>query len=177
MIFLGHIGIGKRMAKPWSAKLPVGWLVLGTVLPDLIDKPLYYAFVAITGRSGADLGLISGTRTVGHTFLLVGLIGIFAWRGSPKAKALVLGLLTHFVLDFIGDLFDPMRSSTLLAAFFPLLGAHFYALPFHSMKDHLAAKLNPYALGGEVVGALLLFQDWRRKKRQLPAKRPQISKK
>ncbi len=148
------------MVRPWSERLPVRWLVLGTVLPDLIDKPLYYTLTAITGRHGNDLGLICGTRTIGHTLLLAVVPAILAWRGSLKAKALTLGLLTHLILDFIGDLFDPGPSATLLSAFFPLLGAHFYALPYDSLVQHLAHKLSWYAVSGEIIGGTLLLQEW-----------------
>jgi hypothetical protein len=160
MVFLGHIGIGKRMARPWSHGLPVFWLVLGTVLPDLIDKPLYYGLVGLTGKHGSELGLISGTRTLGHTLILAGVVWLFSLRGSARARALALGLLTHFALDLFGDLFEKGFSSALLAGFFPLFGAHFHVMPFLSPKQHLMAKLNPIALGGELLGMALLIQEW-----------------
>ena len=73
MFLLGHLGIGRELVKPFSKGLPLAGIFLGTILPDLIDKPLYYSLAVITHKWGSELGLISGTRTFGHTaaFLLL----------------------------------------------------------------------------------------------------------
>ncbi|MBI5201898.1 MAG: metal-dependent hydrolase, partial [Elusimicrobia bacterium] len=41
MIFFGHLGLGDALAAPVRRGLPRRWVLLGTVLPDLLDKPLY----------------------------------------------------------------------------------------------------------------------------------------
>jgi hypothetical protein len=46
MFIFGHMGFGAAMARPWAnpfRKLSFGMILLGTVLPDLIDKTLYYS--------------------------------------------------------------------------------------------------------------------------------------
>src|SRR5687767_3274929 len=98
MFVFGHLGIGKTIADPTLRRysLPLAPLFIGSLLPDLIDKPLYYGLVALTGKRGAELELIHGTRTFGHTALL--LLLILMWK-RPVVRALALGVLTHIALD------------------------------------------------------------------------------
>src|ERR1700733_5728748 len=100
MIFFGHLGIGLKTAQPFRRDLPLKPLLLGTLLPDLIDKTLYYGLSFATGRRGAELRLISGTRTFGHTILFTLALGaIAARRRSKTLAALALGSATHLFLD------------------------------------------------------------------------------
>src|ERR1041385_5467328 len=93
MFVLGHIGIGRRLAAHRYAAFSRRdrWLfVLGTILPDLIDKPLYYIPSSITGKEGAALGIIAGTHSFGHTLLfLVTLLAAWRWlkRRHPGPAA------------------------------------------------------------------------------------------
>ncbi|HZP64943.1 MAG TPA: metal-dependent hydrolase [Rudaea sp.] len=149
--------------------LPLRWLVLGGLLPDLIDKPLYYSLVFATGKRGTELGLISGTRTFGHTglFLLL-FVGLWAWRRSPSLAAIAWGIASHLLLDNIGDLFGERNGPTAFdALMFPLLGAHFPISFFKSIKEHLLSVRNLYVGGGEVAGALLLLWSWLQSRRRL----------
>ncbi len=157
--------------------LPLGWLVFGTLLPDLIDKPLYYGLVLATGRRGAELGLISGSRTFGHTaLLLLFLIGMALWRRSSAWAAIAWGDASHLVLDLLGDaygLFFPAREgpSILSAIFFPALGLEFPVSPFHSVREHLIAERNAYVILGEALGLVLLVHAlWVRRRRRLAQK-------
>src|SRR5262245_37964080 len=136
MFVLGHLGIGSWIAARRVRAEQLGWLLLGTLLPDLIDQPLYYALSLATGRHGRELGLISGTRTFGHTLLLVAALWLLLPRraGTPLA----LGMITHLVLDELGDLlgiYFPALGThalpgTLNAILFPLLGPRFPTLPY-----------------------------------------------
>ena len=167
MFLLGHLGIGSWLAARRVRAEQLGWLLFGTLLPDIIDKPLYYALVLATGRHGAQLGLVTGTRTFGHTLLLVVALWLLAPRriGAPLA----LGMITHLALDELGDvlgLFLPAlgtrsRPSTVTAILFPFLGAHFPVSPFRSALEHLASLENAYVLAGEIVGVALLAWQWR----------------
>ena len=167
MFLLGHLGIGAWLGARRVRAEQIGLLLFGTLLPDLIDKPLYYVLVLATGRRGAELGLISGTRTFGHTLLLVAVLWTFLPRraGTPLA----LGLLTHLFLDELGDvvgLFVPMLGTrphpgTISAILFPLLGVQFPVSPFHSALEHIASLENAYVRAGEIVGAALLAVQWR----------------
>lgn len=175
MFVLGHLGIGSRIAAriPGVAQAP-GWLAFGTLLPDLIDKPLYYGLVLTTGRRAADLGLISGTRTFGHTALLgLALFAVLALRGHRLAgRALLAGLATHWLLDLGGEpanalllrlgLLVPTHPfvgpSTLAAILFPALGLHFPVIPFKNAAEHLASLRNLYTFSGELIGGWLLWK-------------------
>jgi membrane-bound metal-dependent hydrolase YbcI (DUF457 family) len=168
MIFFGHLGIGSKLASPWSRDLPVAPLLLGTILPDLIDKSLYYSLCLITGKRGVELGLISGTRTLGHTaiFMLV-LAGIAFFKRSKWFAALALGVATHLLLDNVSDTFriytDPFGSHerpALIALLWPFYQWQFAVSPFMGLKDHLGRSMTAFNIGAEIVGVLILAWDW-----------------
>jgi len=160
----GHLGIGSKLAAPLSRKLPYGWLLLGTILPDLIDKPLYYLM-------GSKFDLISCTRTFGHTAIFVfGLTLLATFRKSTLLAAITLGVASHLVLDGFQDywiyrvLHHKGESSLLLAALFPFYEARFGAMPFESLLAHLKSGNRPIVLTAEAVGLLFLGWDWWKKK-------------
>jgi hypothetical protein len=133
------------------------------MLPDLIDKPLYYSLVAITGKRGAELGLISSGRTLAHTsiFLLI-LTGLSVAKKSKVLAAICWGVATHFFLDCLADRFlmkPGDESSALLAMLFPLLGFRFGIMPFQGAGEHAMGLLKPFNLGAEVIGILILAWD------------------
>src|SRR5947209_6204662 len=107
MFLLGHLGIGKKVAQPFSKGLSTRIILLGTILPDLIDKPLYYSIAWATGKQAHELGLISGTRTFGHTALfLLFIVLLGAAKKSRFLAALSLGITTHLLLDGLLDHFS-----------------------------------------------------------------------
>lgn len=178
MFILGHAGIGSRLGalvpRVRAAHAP-GWLILGTLLPDLIDKPLYYGLKLATGREGAALGLISCTRTIGHSALFALLVWMLlrALRRRRAAPAVLAGMATHWLLDLGGDVAGylghalgmtsaPAGFSSVRALLFPLLGGHFAISPFHSAREHLTSLVQTYTLAGELVGGVLLILAWRR---------------
>lgn len=178
MFILGHLGIGSRLGAlvpRVRAAHAQRWLVLGTLLPDLVDKPLYYGMKLATGRDGAELGLISCTRTIGHSalFALLVWLALRAVGRRGAALALLAGMATHWLLDLGGDLTGylaralglttaPAGLSSLRALLFPLMGGHFAVSPFHSARDHLTSLAQTYTLAGELVGGVLLVLAWRR---------------
>jgi hypothetical protein len=174
MFVFGHLGIGRAIASPWLNHLPLAPFFLGALLPDLIDKPLYYARVAATGRHGAELGLLAGTRTIGHMMLLTLLVAGLGWaRGSKPLLAVALGMATHQLLDTVSDLLgsamglatDPTGIPGYAAVVWPLLGTQFPIAPFSSVAGHAQRTLvNPVTMGGEVVGAVLLLAWFRRRR-------------
>jgi hypothetical protein len=161
---LGHLGIGSRLLGRARARLPAWPLYLGCLLPDLLDKPLYYALSAATGRHGAALGLISSSRTVGHTgLLLLALAGAALLTRSPQLVALAAGDATHLFLDNLPDLFllgGPLPdSSSLIALVFPALGVRFPIASFTSLAEHFELNVtSPYAIAGELVGGAILLR-------------------
>lgn len=171
MLFFAHAGIGTSLAAPLVTANRRRALLLGTLLPDLVDKPLYYGMVWATGRHGAELGLISGSRTVGHTLLaMVTLAAAGRLLRRPALVAVALGMVTHLLLDGAGDLLGllgPHRPrvgpSILAAIFFPLFGPHFPVLPFHDAAEHLGSLVvRPELIVAELIGAALLIVHLRR---------------
>jgi len=167
LFVLGHLGIGSFLAARRVRAEQLAWLLFGAVLPDLVDKPLYYAFVLATGRRGAELGLVSGTRTFGHTLLFPAAVRIVVPRriGTP----LFLGIATHLLLDHLGDvawwIFAALGTHAppgpISAILFPLLGPHFPVSPYHSALEHMRSLENAYVIAGEAIGAALLVWQWR----------------
>src|SRR6267143_5031723 len=145
MFVFGHLGVGSWVIARRVRAEQLAWVLFGTLLAVLVDMPLYYALVLATCRRGAELGLVSGTRTFGHTLLLV----IALWLLLPRriGTPLAFGMITHLGLDELGDvlgLFVPalgIRShpGTITAILFPFLGLRFPVSPFHSAMEHLAS--------------------------------------
>ena len=165
MLLLGHLGIGKTLAGPFAKKLDRKWVYLGTVLPDLIDKPLYYSLYWIYGKQAQDLGLISGSRTFGHTALLSVILATAALAKKSKLlAALALGIATHLLLDSVSDIWRSTAVSSVGSPLmWPLTGLRMPVSPFKDLADHLNSKIDPVYLCFELVGALLLLQDFYRR--------------
>jgi hypothetical protein len=165
---LGHAGIGTWLGNKLAPARDARWILLGTLLPDLIDKPLYYGLAFATGKRAAELGLISGTRTIGHTALFALFVLAAFWRRHGPEVA--LGMATHLALDSLGDVVGfflpvgPPRAgpSTLAAVLFPLLGPRFPVSPFKTVGDHFWSTANGYHALAEALGTFLLYRLWRR---------------
>src|SRR5438552_13741940 len=102
MFALGHLGIGKKLAaRPFRHFSPGDKraFFVGALLPDLIDKPLYYIPAWVTGREAAGAGILSGTHLFAHTglFLLALSVAALVTRSRPL-RALAIGVATHCVL-------------------------------------------------------------------------------
>jgi len=170
MFFFGHLGIGSKMVYPWREQLPRVALLAGTVLPDLIDKPLYYTLILFVGRDAASQSLLSGTRTFGHTLLLLILIAFLAvLRKSRVMAALAAGIATHHLIDVIGDEIQ-LRAGLLVtgtgpdgvqALLWPFLGWGF-PTSATTLAGHGSQIINPWVWVGEVVGICILLWDYRR---------------
>lgn len=163
MFWLGHAGFGLEGARLVDRDPPLKPVLLGTLLPDFIDKPLYYGLSWATGRRGAALGIVAGTRSFGHTLLLTGLLfALGSHRKSRTLKALALGMSTHLVLDMASDLWLRTAGFSLQAFVWPLLGWQFPVYPFYSWRDHITSGKQPFMIVTETLGALLLLLAWRR---------------
>ena len=128
MFIFGHLGIGSKLVHPFSRGLSDKAVLLGTILPDLIDKPLYYGFSFFTRKQGAELGMISGTRTLGHTALFLVLLTSSAYiKKSRFLTALSLGVATHLLRvaradNFLNNFYNfPIHS----VLFWPFIIANF----------------------------------------------------
>jgi len=164
MFALGHLGIGKKLAaRPFRHFSPVDKraFFVGALLPDLIDKPLYYIPAWVTGRHGTAAGILSGTHLFAHTGLFLAVLAVagLLTRSRPL-KALAIGVATHLALDGVGL---SMNWGTLL---WPLLGWHFPTYPFKNLTEHLSTIFNPITFLGEVLGAAILWSDYRKTRRR-----------
>lgn len=170
MWVFGHLGIGSKLAQPLGRKLPYGWLLLGTLLPDLIDKPLYYGLSWASGLRADQLGLISCTRTFGHTGIFLLVLLVAAWiRRSKTTAAVGLGVATHLALDLFQDQIAILYgiavppSSALLALTFPF--ERFGIMPYSDVQEHLKSGRHPLLYLTEAAGLLiLLWDDWKSRK-------------
>lgn len=153
MFVLGHIGIGRQLVGSRGRALPALPLLLGMLLPDLIDKPLYYLHIS---------SFISCTRTFGHTGLLLALIMVFAYvRRSSTFLALGLGMATHLALDCLLDLPTSDSRSALIAVTWPFLDSHFATFEM-SMVDHLRRLFAAPVMVSELIGlGLIVWEYWR----------------
>src|SRR5437870_1484942 len=103
MFPLGHVGIGTHVLPPRiREQLRWRWLVVGCLLPDVIDKPLFIA-ARLLHRPGMDhLYLLRGSRLFGHTLFFLALLVIAAaYLRSTPLRAVSWGVATHLVLDLV----------------------------------------------------------------------------
>jgi len=163
---LGHVGIGPRLLGRLRHRLPARWLVLGCLLPDLIDKPLFYGLLWLHGHPDP---LICGSRSVGHSGLfLLALLAVALLTRRPAGWALFAGVATHLALDIVGEAVTSATpdSSIWLAILFPLLGFRFPRAHFGSLLEHLKVEAeNAYVVGGEIVGGAILLVSWLRRRK------------
>lgn len=163
MFILGHVGIGTHLVpKRIREALPWRWLALGCLLPDLVDKPIWFAL-----RSSAESALAPTARLFGHTIFFAALLAILAaLLRKPALRALAWGVPTHLLLDVLSDYGLGGRGIWRLWLCWPWrLRIPRLFPPSASVLDHFAAELSaPVYVAGEIIGALLLLWDWRHRK-------------
>jgi membrane-bound metal-dependent hydrolase YbcI (DUF457 family) len=157
------MGFGVLMAQPFKKKISslTPAFLVGTLLPDLLDKPLFYLFK----------DHVLGTRSYGHTFLfLLFWIAIGFYLKSVFFKAMAYGVFTHFVLDYVGDaLFSADRivfNNRIL--FWPFQGVEFPESLYLTFHEQINRFSNSYTFWTETIGFILLvffiFQNRRQVK-------------
>ena len=157
MLFFGHIGIPlatarishKKIYKSATAKfiesLDYRILIIGALLPDLIDKPLSLYL----GKA------IGTTQSFGHTLIFAVILlfaGLFLYQkcGKRLFLTLAIGILFHQVLDLVTMNYKNF--------FWPLYGFKF--IQSKQFETSLTQKLinhisSPYYLIGEIVGLII----------------------
>lgn len=151
MFIFGHLGFGETLATPWRARLSNLALLAGALLPDVIDKPLFYLHL---------FPYITGTRAFGHTGIFLLLIAAYALvRRSRTAAALALGMATHLLVDGALEGFT-LTGSAAPAIAWPLLGP-FYDVGDRTLVTHLEGLWAGPIVTAELVGLALLL--WHRR--------------
>lgn len=155
MFPLAHLGIGSAVTRLLPANLRFRWVLFGTLLPDLIDKPAFF----LLSRCCHEAGWEAGKRGFAHTLVFLALLaGIAALRKSPAFTAVAAGTATHLALDVISKC--TAGSSTALGSlrvlFWPLAGWSFPTLS-HGMHGLWIWLFEAVGLGLLVLqGALRL---------------------
>lgn len=131
--------------RPSMAAIDYRFVILGSILPDLIDKPLGVFIL------GEELG---NGRVVAHSLLFVVLLllGALAWRRSagPVLSLLALGSAAHLALDRLW-----MDPDTLL---WPLLRFRPERQDVSDWPEQMLEQLftDPHVYVSEVVGAAVV---------------------
>ena len=137
--------IGRRRVSSPARWIDYRLILLGSLLPDIMDKPL-----AIWLHVG-------GGRAIAHTLVFAGLLAlagiiVYAWRRGIGLLCLCFASIMHLVLDQMW-----LDHRTL---FWPAYGWSFYAVDtgwMASLRKWLNTLANePGAYVPEIVGALLL---------------------
>ncbi len=140
MYTLGELGIGLGLAWLVSYRNPSAvdfrFVLVGAILPDLIDKPL-----------GALLHLEA--RLWAHSLLFLGILAALGlWPGLRKMRWMAFGDAVHLLVDLIWE--QPM------VALWPVLGLAFPAGE-QSFESYFQILLtDPYVQFGEIVGGAIL---------------------
>ena len=113
MYIFGHLGlgavIGDAISKDLSSKTPWShsrktelflFLMIGCLLPDLIDKPLHFLSIKINSKTI----FFAGDRSITHTVMIIAIFfGFSISTGSLRLKMLAIGVFSHLLLDVVGD--------------------------------------------------------------------------
>jgi hypothetical protein len=167
MFPLGHIGIGTWMLPARTReRLSWAWFIVGCVLPDLIDKPVFLA-ARIASRHAPEefellLDALRGSRLLGHSvfFLAILVATALAARSAPLL-ALAWGVGTHLVLDVAPDLISGSRVLWPSWLLWPVFGWGFPRFTSASFERTLYRA-------GEFVGAALVLLEVARRRRSDP---------
>lgn len=140
-----------RQASSWlitlGKSIDIRLLLIGALLPDIIDKPLGHLFFREA---------LSNGRIFAHTLLfliIITLAGLYLYRRRAKLWLLVLafGTLIHLILDQMWQ--------TPQALLWPFLG---FTFPKEDITDWLPGTLhalltNPSVYVPELLGAVILI--------------------
>lgn len=91
LMFPSHVAMGYLIGV--LSRYPIAYLVLGSALPDLIDRPLYW------------LGLTPLPHTIGHSLFVavpVSLVAIYLL--GDRGIAFAIGWLVHLATDVLNVL-------------------------------------------------------------------------
>ncbi len=130
-----------------SHYLDIRWLLVGSLLPDIIDKPVGQFIFRDTFNNG---------RIFSHTllfFIVISAVGIFLYKKQRRAwmLALAAGTLAHLILDEIWQ--------TPVTLFWPILGFSFPTIKLEGWAGNIWEMLfsDPRVYIPEIIGLLILL--------------------
>jgi inner membrane protein len=155
MIFFGHIGITTGIARFYekifkknklknNLDIDYRFIILGAVLPDLVDKPI---------QAVVDRGIVLEGKLIGHTLLFALffiIMGYICLKQKKNTKVLTVGIccLIHTILDIMW-VFPNVY-------FYPIYGIRF---PLHLDSSNLPAYAYMYLSfykGFEIIGLVIM---------------------
>jgi len=141
-----RLGSSASFFRSLASRMDIRFLLIGSMLPDIIDKPIGLYFFRETFSSG---------RIFSHTLLflvLVTFVGLILKRSSGKTwgLALSIGTLFHLVLDQIWE--------TPKTLFWPLFGIDFEKYEIGNWVMNMLQGLfeNPKLYVTEIIGFIVL---------------------
>jgi inner membrane protein len=173
MILFGHIGItlgaaavaaqavsrcksSENKKESWFAPLArcvdIRLLLIGSELPDIIDKPIGHIFFADTFHNG---------RIFAHTllfFLVLAVIGLYLYKRHKQVWMLTIaaGVFMHLLLDFMWQ--------TPGTFFWPAYGFRFYRYELEGWIGNIFRSLleSPITFIFEITGFIIFiwFTVW-----------------
>lgn len=154
MLLFAHVGIALATARCFS-RMSLAFLALGSMLPDIIDKPL-----GLIVFGSPNMG-----RTFAHTLLFLMLLSVLCWHFQDiRLFSLTWGVLTHLGLDFMWN------SPEIFL--WPLLGP-FPSAPLLDTMSYLEMLLsglkNPGVLIPEIAGLVYLIYFAYARRKQISA--------
>ena len=129
MILFGHIGISVFLGSFLSLTLFV--VLIGTMIPDIIDKTLYL------------LGLTNTGRFIAHTLflgILISLIVHLVFRKKLVSISIWSGYLLHLLED----------ATHFVPWFYPFVNYDFSAYP-------LGPVFTPFNIASEIIGIIMFI--------------------
>ncbi|HEY4341565.1 MAG TPA: metal-dependent hydrolase [Steroidobacteraceae bacterium] len=156
MFPLAHLGIGSALTRVCPVKLPFRWVLFGTLLPDLIDKPVFFLLGHYFHQAGWD----AGKRGIAHTLLFFALLAAISQvRKSPTLWAITAGTATHLILDVISKSTEGSATAlgSLRVLIWPLAGWSFPTLS-HGMHGIEILIFEVLGLGLLILQFVLISQ-------------------
>lgn len=153
-MILWHLGITVLVVRYVfrDPNMDLRWVLVGSILPDVIDKPIGSVFFNDTFGTHRLFA-----HSVLFPLLALGVVIVATGRGSALRKGLiglVIGCLVHLVLDAAWA--DPE------GFWWPLFGFGFTPVADSAFPELLGAVLsNPWVWAGEAVGLAYLVMLWR----------------
>ena len=107
MMFPTHVAMGYLIGV--YSRYPALYLVAGSALPDLLDRPLYW------------LDLMPLAHTVGHSLLVALPVGaLLVYRFGERGLAFTIGWVAHIATDVLNILVTQGPSIAPFYALYPL---------------------------------------------------------